>query len=459
MRPTFRKLEVKDIGSLERLVADNVDGIEPGLKLVDTRLLLGQAMIDIVGLDDRNSLVLVALDLSADEGLLLRVMDAYSWCLEYPDTVRRLYPMTQVSAAQPPRILFVVERFSDAFLRRVKQLSFLEVDCFEFRHLEVNGASVVYFDLVERLRKSAAVPIETAPAPIAPAPVPMTARIEPAAPRIERTVRVERVVPPVERAAPRVEPVAPRVERPTLMVGTAKAVEPAPTIPAASVQSSVPEPAVVLAAAPEPESRVQVVGAAHVEPAAPIREPVAEPAPASPVLQLEAIEATASLAVAGSPNGDSTEWTPSLAPEAPGAPSAPFVEPPFVEQVVAAPAEVVAATPSPVRIEAPAPEMIRAPERIEKEPEPVVAAPAQAPPVWAKPQAQPNGGRPYFFAQATKGPSPAEPNAAVPAPAPQPAAKPALEVDDRPELESLSFPKDGLSRQWLEFLSQLGATK
>jgi hypothetical protein len=37
--------------------------------------------------------------------------------------------------------------------------------------------------------------------------------------------------------------------------------------------------------------------------------------------------------------------------------------------------------------------------------------------------------------------------------------KTAVAVDDRPELESLSFPKDGLSRQWLEFLSQLGATK
>jgi hypothetical protein len=29
MRPTFRKLEVKDIGNLERLVADNIDGVEP----------------------------------------------------------------------------------------------------------------------------------------------------------------------------------------------------------------------------------------------------------------------------------------------------------------------------------------------------------------------------------------------------------------------------------------------
>ena len=58
------------------------------------------------------------------------------------------------ATSRPPRILFVVEKMTDAFLRRVKQLSFLEIDCFEFRYLEVNGASVVYFDLVERLRKS-----------------------------------------------------------------------------------------------------------------------------------------------------------------------------------------------------------------------------------------------------------------------------------------------------------------
>jgi hypothetical protein len=128
MRPTFRKLEVKDIGNLERLVADNIDGVEPGLKVVDSRLLLGQAAIDLVGLDSKDSLVLIALDFSADDGLLLRVMDAYSWCLEYPDTLRRLYPMAQATP-RPPRILFVVEKMTDAFLRRVKQLSFLEIDC------------------------------------------------------------------------------------------------------------------------------------------------------------------------------------------------------------------------------------------------------------------------------------------------------------------------------------------
>src|SRR5437667_10783615 len=122
MRPTFRKLAVKDIGNLERLVAENADGVEPGLKVVDSRLLLGQAAIDLVGLDGKGSLVLIALDFSANNGLLLRVMDAYSWCLEYPDTLRRLYPMAQPSS-RPPRLLFIVAKMSDALLRRTKQLS------------------------------------------------------------------------------------------------------------------------------------------------------------------------------------------------------------------------------------------------------------------------------------------------------------------------------------------------
>src|SRR5438128_12110851 len=97
MKPTFKKLEVPDLSNLEKLVAENIEGIEPGLRVIDARLCLGQAAIDLVALDARKALVLVALDFAADEGLLLRVMDAYSWCREYPDTLRRLYPMANRS--------------------------------------------------------------------------------------------------------------------------------------------------------------------------------------------------------------------------------------------------------------------------------------------------------------------------------------------------------------------------
>ena len=424
MRPTFRKLEVKDIGNLQRLVAENVEGIEPGLKIVDSRLLLGRAAIDLVGLDAKGSLALIALDFTADEGLLLRVMDAYSWCLEYSDTLRRLYPMAQVSTSNPPRILFIAERLTDSFLRRIRQLSFLEVDCLEFRHLEVNGVSIVYFDHVERLRKSAVVPA-------------VEPHVEPAKPTVaEPTVAQAAVVAPV------------RLEPPVAQIPSAQA----PVAPPAAAVVSVP-------GVPEYQSVTLVTeppATVSPSPIVAVSEPaVVEPVPASGALQLQSVEATTSLAVVDSgANGHGTERVAAF--------DRPGVEPHVDEGVVTAIPE--AAKPASAAVEA-GPVAAPAEAATPAEPAPITAAPALTLPVWAKPQVQSNGNRPYFFAQATKGTSPVEAQAAAVAPpAEQPAAsaQPGASktaVDDRPELESLSFPKDGLSRQWLEFLSQLGATK
>ncbi len=475
MRPTFRKLEVKDIGNLERLVAENIDGVEPGLKVVDSRLLLGQAAIDLVGLDSKGSLVLIALDFTADDGLLLRVMDAYSWCLEYPDTLRRLYPMAQ-STSRPPRILFIVEKMTDAFLRRVKQLSFLEIDCFEFRNLEVNGASVVYFDLVERLRKSVIDAPGEVPAPAAAVPAPIAA--PPVEPRVEHRVE-SRVEPRIEpRVESRAEPAKPALEWATRVESREPVSEPKRLDPpkaavpepirfeSAAVVAAEPEPVAPVAALPsvpepvEPEpsvvaeaevpTSVSVVGEPASVPPAPVVVPAApEPIvtmPVEPALVLEAIETTSTRAHT---NGHVTEPEPIVAP---AIETGPRVTAPIEEPVAVAPEAPVPAAPE----AAPAPMT-----PVEHAP-----APVQAPPVWAKPGSQPNGTKPHFFAHATKSTTPVEAPALVAAmaapaePATPPAAsKVGLEVDDRPELESLSFPKDGLSRQWLEFLSQLGATK
>src|SRR6058998_508964 len=454
MRPTFGKLAVKDIGNLERLVAENADGVEPGLKVVDSRLLLGQAAIDLVGLDAKGSLVLIALDLSADDGLLIRVMDSYSWCLEYPDTLRRLYPMAQASS-RPPRILFIAERMTDAFLRRMKQLSFLEIDCFEFRHLEVNGASVVYFDLVEQLRRSVVESTVDVPVPVTPAPAVevrveprVQARVEPQKLAIERPARVESSAP-VSEPKP-ADPLRTVAAEPVRLEPAAAAVAaPEPTAPLATVASA---PAPVAEEKPRAVVEVQAPPAVEyqrVKLEAPAVPPAPEPAavmPAEPALALESIESTSR------PHTNGHVPEPAVATVVEAAPGVAA----WVEEPVAAPAVAAAPPVSIVPEPAPAPVM-----PVEHAP-----APVQVSPVWAKPGSQPNGARPHFFAHATKGTPPVEAPAMVAAtaataePATQPAAsKAGLEVDDRPELESLSFPKDGLSRQWLEFLSQLGATR
>ena len=155
MRLTFRKLDVEDLQKLEQLVTDNAEAIESGIEVIGTRLLFGHSKVDLVGVDARRALVLVALAFTGDDTTLLRMMDAYSWCLEYPDSIRQLYPSVRLDADSPPRVVLIAERMPDTFLRKVSLLNLPELGCFEFRYIEVNGAIGFYLEGIDVSRRSA----------------------------------------------------------------------------------------------------------------------------------------------------------------------------------------------------------------------------------------------------------------------------------------------------------------
>ena len=364
MRLVVKKLEVVDLGQLQSLVIEHLDGIESGLTLLDSRVLLGQATIDIVALDAEGALVLMTAGFTADEDMLLKAVEAYSWCLEYPDAIRRLYPAVEISAARPPRLMFVVERLPDAFHRKIKQLGFSEVDCVEFRHLDVSGTAAAYFDTIARLRRGSGLP-EFTPAPIARrvsepqmrrapesmgaqrpgdkavvdradkvvplvsgpstaratsvrlqkmlnthgsshgngvAPViEIAARVAPSTPRVE-TPRIETPAPRVEIAAPRAE--AARIEMPAPHIAT-----PAPRIETPAPRIELPR---VEIATPSVETPQVETPAPRVETPAPrVEPPPAEtPAPhveapraetALPPLELLRAELAAAAVVAPAP--------------------------------------------------------------------------------------------------------------------------------------------------------------
>jgi len=158
MRLAVKKLHVEDAAKLQTLVVENLDGIEPGLAALDARLLLGHSTIDVVAMDAAGALVLIAVGFTANEEMILKAVEAYSWSLEYPQALQRLYPGCVLSEERPPRLLFVVERMPDAFQRKIKQLGFPEVDCVEVRHLEVDGVATVYFEALSRIRRLAPPP-------------------------------------------------------------------------------------------------------------------------------------------------------------------------------------------------------------------------------------------------------------------------------------------------------------
>src|SRR5215470_14968760 len=86
-----RTIDAVDLEQLKALVIQHLDDIESGLRVLDSRLVIGRATVDIVGADREGTLVFVIVGLAADDAMMLNAMEACSWCLEYPETIERFY--------------------------------------------------------------------------------------------------------------------------------------------------------------------------------------------------------------------------------------------------------------------------------------------------------------------------------------------------------------------------------
>ena len=185
MKLTFRKCEVKNLTELESLVADNAEAIEPGLQIIATGVNLGRSSIELAGLDASRRPVLVAVGLTADDAMIFKMVEAYAWCLEYPESLRRL-ARGDGPGEWPPRVAFVAERMLESFLRKIRLLKFPRVDCFEYSYVEVNGSTGFYLDPVDWTRSASAPPAAGA-TESGPRPVPADAEPRPLEERGERS--------------------------------------------------------------------------------------------------------------------------------------------------------------------------------------------------------------------------------------------------------------------------------
>lgn len=128
---------------IRRFVAAHAEALEPGLKVLETSLGIGRSTIDVVALDAQQRLVLIAASETADAEMLISSLDAYFWCLAFPDDLRRLYPSAQIAAALPPRVVFIAEHIPDSFLELVERQSVVHVECQELSEsLPVEHAGV-----------------------------------------------------------------------------------------------------------------------------------------------------------------------------------------------------------------------------------------------------------------------------------------------------------------------------
>jgi hypothetical protein len=297
MRSTFRTLKIDDARALHALVVEHVESLEADLRIVGERVLLGEGAVDLVALDGEGHLVLLAVALVADDAMVLRMLEAFAWCFEYPDAVGRLYAVDPAALAVPPRVLFVSERFSDAFLRKVKHLQ-MSIGCLEFRYLEVNGVAGLYFNVVETPRTSPTTPAAAAAVVMPPAASTASSAASVAQARIEPIAESSPVLDAVVRATPPIlEPVEPVAELVSAVEPAAARIEatepvevplsaPSTDVPAAPIPEPVESVAVPASVVEPVASRVEAVVPAP--PVNPVIRPTAPPSPRAPRTTTEA---------------------------------------------------------------------------------------------------------------------------------------------------------------------------
>jgi hypothetical protein len=463
MRVAVRRLRVEDVAKLQALVVENFDAIEPGLTVLDARLLLGHATIDVIGVDAGGALVLGAVGATANEEMLLKAVEAYSWCLEYPEALVRLYPSCQVSEERPPRLLFVVERMPDAFHRKIKQLGFPEVDCVEFRYLEFDGTATVYFESLLRLRRPAVVVASRIVEPESPSPtasgsspsgdkvVTMTggaARPGVRNPRLVAPVAPEAAATP--RAADRSAAV--RDAAPVVTMASRQAAAPAPAWPER------PRPAARPTVLREPEPLVMAdpVAALELDPiVASLCEPVGEP-------ELPVASAAQSDELAEpSARPHAVDTVPAIAPAYVTTAAAPAPERVSFKDLATAllgattetqealATAMATATPKPSQTPATAAAVAPVELVLESRASETVEVSKQAPSIELEVSAR---------SADTSAVEPAKLRVEPPASKSVEPAKPAAPAVPQ-GFEGLKFPNDGvLTRQWMEFLSQMSGT-
>ncbi len=149
MMTSIRQLSVADPQELESLVAAALPDFEPGLTVLDRRLVTGATVVDLVAIDARDRLALWFLAFRADGAMLLRALEAYGWCRENGLLLLRLFPARRIDIETPPRLFLAAPRFPDHFRTTARYLSSLDPVCVEYRYLEVDGNPTLYFDPVE----------------------------------------------------------------------------------------------------------------------------------------------------------------------------------------------------------------------------------------------------------------------------------------------------------------------
>ena len=131
---------------LVSLLDGNTAVLEEGMQSIDINIPCDPlSAIDLIAVDSLNQPVIIDVDISTDDGLLLRGISHFDWVVRNIPIVRRMYRGRTINFSAQPKLFLVAPGFSPLLKCVAERIAHPKVTCFGYRAVTVpNGTGILF---------------------------------------------------------------------------------------------------------------------------------------------------------------------------------------------------------------------------------------------------------------------------------------------------------------------------
>ncbi len=131
------------------LLHKNTAALEEGLRAIDTNIPCNSlGMVDILASDKLNQLVIIDVDTTSSDRLLLRGICQFDWFDRNVPILRRMYHGRVIDFSSQPRLLLAAPGFSPLLLGATRRFNPPQISCYRYHTVEITSRAAILFERV-----------------------------------------------------------------------------------------------------------------------------------------------------------------------------------------------------------------------------------------------------------------------------------------------------------------------
>ncbi|MEM2119364.1 MAG: endonuclease NucS [Candidatus Bathyarchaeia archaeon] len=134
----IEKIKVESQEELEQMMTNEITQIEKDLNIICSNIPINdKTNLDILCHDGNGQLVIVQLNVSEDDVMLLQGIQSLDYVDKFKNFIKATYNKNKIDVQQKPRLILVAPSFSDAVRKAVESMQGIRVDLYEWEYLKL----------------------------------------------------------------------------------------------------------------------------------------------------------------------------------------------------------------------------------------------------------------------------------------------------------------------------------